>query len=99
MSEPIPTATFEIRSTQLPSPPRTYSFQVFLEGNPVSVGYEFLWNLGDGATSNSPNPNHTYTNTGSFQVEAEVYEIDPKPDPEGENKDSKQPPPFTLIVT
>ncbi|MEM6804424.1 MAG: PKD domain-containing protein [Bacteroidota bacterium] len=98
MSETTATIAFEIRATQLPSTPRTYSFKVFLEDVEVSEGYEFSWNFGDGGSSELPNPAYTYPNPGSFEVSVDVQEIDPRPDPEGENKKSEQAPPIILVV-
>jgi PKD repeat protein len=34
--------------------------------SPLSTGLAWLWNFGDGHTSNDPNPSHTYTDSGSF---------------------------------
>lgn len=103
MSETTATIAFEIRATQLPSTPHTYSFKVFLEDVEVSEGYEFLWDFGDGGSSELPNPVYTYTNQGNFQVDVNVKKIDPKPDPDGENKKVEEPPEqpnsITIIVS
>ncbi len=95
--------TFEIRATQLPSPPRTYQFSVWLEDEQVTEGYAFLWDFGDGGTSQLPSPIHTYPTTGDFDVDADVKPIDDKPDDEGPNPDDsdppKKPPKLRLSVT
>lgn len=38
----------------------------------TSGATSFLWNFGDGTTSNLPNPSHTYTSTGAFTVTLSV---------------------------
>lgn len=40
------------------------------------VGY--LWDFGDGSTSNVPFPNHVYANSGSYLVTLTVYTSNPK---------------------
>jgi gliding motility-associated-like protein len=39
----------------------------------TSRGEEFLWNFGDGTTSNDENPSHIYTNAGLYEVELISY--------------------------
>lgn len=34
--------------------------------SPLSSGLSWLWNFGDGHTSNDPNPSYTYTDSGAF---------------------------------
>jgi PKD repeat protein len=34
--------------------------------SPLSSGLSWLWDFGDGHTSNDPNPSHTYTDSGAF---------------------------------
>ncbi len=84
--------TFEIRATQLPSPPRTYQFSVWLDNVQVSEGYAFLWDFGDGGGSELPSPVHTYAGTGNYQVNVDVKKIKDKPDPPGESNETKKPP-------
>ena len=93
--------TFEIRATQLPSPPRTYQFFIWLEDEQVTEGYAFLWDFGDGGSSELPSPVHTYAGTGDFEVNVDVKKIKDKPDPDGETKGSNNPPalPPPLLLT
>ena len=95
--------TFEIRATQLPSPPRTYQFSIWLEDVQVTEGYAFEWDFGDGGISQLPSPIHTYTTTGDFDVDADVKPIDDRPDDEGDNSNDtdppKKPPKLRLNVT
>ena len=95
--------TFEIRATQLPSPPRTYQFSVWLEDEQVTEDYAFLWDFGDGGSSELPSPVHTYTAPGNFDVNVDVKKI---PDKErkggsqtGDDDPPSSPPPITVNVT
>ncbi|MFN5323585.1 MAG: PKD domain-containing protein [Bacteroidota bacterium] len=48
-------------------PPHTVNFN-----HPGGGGYSYLWNFGDGSTSNLQSPSHTYVNPGSYQVSLTV---------------------------
>ena len=88
MSEPSP---YVIHATQLPTP-RTFSFEVWMNGAPISTGYEFRWDFGDGETSKSPNPTHTYMEAGDFDVGVTVQKIKDRPDDEGADSGDEDPP-------
>lgn len=49
-------------------PPRVYHCAPFTVSyvNPDPSALGFLWNFGDGTTSNLPSPTHAYTDSGSF---------------------------------
>lgn len=94
--------TFEIRATQLPSPPRTYQFSVWLEDAQVTDDYAFLWNFGDGGSSEQPSPIHTYTEAGDFDVNVDVKKIPDrdrkKGSQTGDDDPPSSPPPITVNV-
>ena len=48
----------------------TWNFSSFLENTSV-----FVWDFGDGTTSNDPNPSHTYNKAGTFTVKLTAYGI------------------------
>jgi len=50
--------------------PLTVNFQGNLTNG--SSPYSFLWDFGDGNTSNQQNPTHTYNSTGSFSIRLTV---------------------------
>lgn len=58
-----------------PTPPRVYHcapFTVsFTNPDPSAIGW--LWNFGDGNTSNSPSPTHAYTDSGAFVTSLYLY--------------------------
>ena len=92
----------EIRVTQIPSPPRTYQFSVWLENEQLSEGFAFLWDFGDGGCSEFPSPVHTFTGLGEFQIHVNLYKIKDKPDPDGESNIAVNQPPYdppTLLLS
>jgi PKD repeat protein len=64
---PIPIALFTITNPQGCAP-----------HNPILTNYStgtissYLWNFGDGTTSNSPNPTHTYSSPGTYNLSLQV---------------------------
>ena len=87
-TEPV----FEIRATQLPSPPHTYQFSLFLDNVQVIEGYAFDWSFGDGGSSDLPSPIHIYPGPGNYQVTLDVKEI-PDRDGKGGSQTEDNPPP------
>ncbi len=67
-----PTANFTADNTFSCSENITVYFENLSEGNDIS---EFLWQFGDGATSNVQNPTHTYSNGGDYDVTLIVTDI------------------------
>ncbi|MBL0019117.1 MAG: PKD domain-containing protein [Bacteroidetes bacterium] len=64
---PIPTANFSAANNTGCSAPLTVNF------TDLSVGaVSWLWNFGDGNTSNLPSPPHTYTANGTYSVSLTV---------------------------
>lgn len=49
-------------------PPFTAQFSDLSFNQTPSTMVSWLWNFGDGATSNQQNPSHTYADTGSYHV-------------------------------
>jgi len=59
---PIPTASF----TYSPNPPKENTFTNFV--NQSVGGVNYVWNFGDGDTSNMVNPSHIFDETGTYNV-------------------------------
>jgi gliding motility-associated-like protein len=61
--------------------PAIVSNQTFVGCQPYSVNFDgslfgntsWLWNFGDGVTSNLPSPSHTYTSAGLYNVSVTTY--------------------------
>jgi gliding motility-associated-like protein len=60
---PRPSAAFTADRTAFCKPPATVNFT-----NTSSDGASFLWNFGDGNTSNQQSPSHTFTAYGTYEV-------------------------------
>ncbi|HLF45271.1 MAG TPA: PKD domain-containing protein [Chitinophagaceae bacterium] len=60
---PVTSASFIAFDTASCKPPLTVLFQ-----STTSDAVSWLWNFGDGTTSNQPSPVHTYTNYGEYTV-------------------------------
>ncbi len=62
-----PVASFEFDQNNI-KPPVTINFT-----NTSVNAEEFLWNFGDGVTSNELNPSHEYTKGGDYEVSLKAY--------------------------
>lgn len=63
----IPTAKFSFVTNGL---------TVFLKDTSVNTPTSWLWEFGDGSSSNLQNPNHTYVANGSYEVEFSATNAD-----------------------
>ncbi len=66
-----PVASF-FTNTPVSCPPATVSFVNTSTGTSLING--FLWDFGDGTTSNLPSPSHVYTSIGVYSVTLIVYD-------------------------
>ena len=65
---PKPNVSFFGFPTDACDPPLTTQFTNMTQGNNLS----FLWNFGDGNSSNAENPSNIYTTSGSYDVSLQV---------------------------
>lgn len=92
---------FTIIMNQDSDNPRTFHFSLLENGNPINpVLYVYVWDLGDGNSSNVASPTHTYQTSGSFEVKCEVESaIDPKPeDDEAGTTSGPAIPPVIVVI-
>lgn len=64
---PSPVVNFRVNDSSLSCAPKTVQFTNFSNAGTGS-GVTYLWDFGDGNTSNAVNPSHTYTTSGNFNV-------------------------------
>ena len=62
--EPPPTADF----TEMHHPSGLVPLNVEFTDTSIGDNLTYLWNFGDGQTSNEQNPNNVYTNSGEYTV-------------------------------
>ena len=68
---PTPIVSFVASDSGIACPPQTIQF-TDQSTMGIAGAATYLWDFGDGFTSNQANPVHTYTNTGNFSVTLSV---------------------------